>query len=910
MHARIPFTIIGVFLIIGSSVTTVYLSQLEMQKSQEIARSLDYNEIEQLLYDIETDVTTALTMAGLKGLKEIGKNPVINTTIGLPEEVNRYRVKEIIKAQLNVYLTGHYLDNMFSNGRYAINVVLHNESPIVSAGNITLESLTMQIQRTSLPLIGPNETRNHTTYWVASVPLDFEVRCLQGEHWEVMMKETIVIRALLTSRFPLLECLEREYSTAIDGVFSPLWTMTTGLLNLYTLARGFKHYRCGKPLNIMDNRHLSVIINSGLLLQQSLVFGSVDPLSIVELAKMMKQVLQQQPHDALTTFNSEMEGEGYHVNTENLTEGSANVDAGSSMDDPIDQRFSLNLSEIAERILYNITSVTLHFENARGEYYDERITFDGDIRAKLDEALRRGAAESYFVTHRSKHLEVNLTAFHRLQSIISPIYLDSMATTVVNRTVVSEQVTDPGSGWIDGGTGPWEPLGVVSLIKQNITPSKGHVAPGCALYLETYNVSYTRKHYWWRIEQQTVNGTFIEVTIWNNISDFLFETVALHLHLQQYSIYQNYQNDIIDVLYVNQTVDDPNLADTLSAYLERYPDTHLGKYGLIVTRNNIGVTDLQDFLPGSYRQWVIDDAWSALDNIFHLISKITLDPSINTTTYPNPAVLLQKAQDNLETQYNEQRSDYLRFSEYHPGNEFLCAGKKAIYCVREWYVNLVKNTTEKVFSELSTQIMEGMAAAIPDDAGFCSQNITETIEDTSEALQNQFTIPFGYDMTLTRYNHTNISLWNETVHLAIDQQPNYLDPFHITQGDGEELWTLKLRNRCIFGPTGLPLLPPSPVTPWLLTLNLWVIDVEGEYVQLKIIDTSDETIFNPLIGHEPQTYVREMKIVSVSNTTLGTNTRVSFKFTTLAFGIVPPWGMMIGDIQDNWFDDHTPGFNS
>ena len=45
-HARIPFSVIGVFLILGSSFTTVYISQLEMQKASEIAGTIDFNEIE------------------------------------------------------------------------------------------------------------------------------------------------------------------------------------------------------------------------------------------------------------------------------------------------------------------------------------------------------------------------------------------------------------------------------------------------------------------------------------------------------------------------------------------------------------------------------------------------------------------------------------------------------------------------------------------------------------------------------------------------------------------------------------------------------------------------------------------------------------------------------------------------
>jgi hypothetical protein len=183
------------------------------------------------------------------------------------------------------------------------------------------------------------------------------------------------------------------------------------------------------------------------------------------------------------------------------------------------------------------------------------------------------------------------------------------------------------------------------------------------------------------------------------------------------------------------------------------------------------------------------------------------------------------------------------------------------------------------------------------------------LTDVSDAIRNQFTIPFGYDMNLTRYTSEGERLWNETIRLAIDHTPDYLDPFEKTGDANEELWPLKIRNRCIFGPTGLPILPPSPVTPWLLTMNLWVIDVEGEFTRIKLIDTSDETIWNPLLGHEPQLYIRELHIISNSNITLGENTRLSFGFTTVALSFVPPWGMMVGDIQENWFDDHTPGFD-
>jgi hypothetical protein len=887
----------------------VYISRLELQKSQEIARSLDFNEIENLLYYVEADLTTALNIAGMKGFKEIGKNPIIKPSVGTAEEVNQYRVKEIIKDELDVYLTGHYLYNMFSDGRYAINVVLQNESPILFVENITLESFAMQLKRQTIPFIGPRETINHSTYWVASVPLTIEIRTLNDNRWNVVTTRTIVVSSILTSRYPLLESLVKEYNQTINGTFSSLWTFTTVFSNMYSLVRGFKHYRCGKPLNVVDNHHLAVMVNSGLLLEQSLLFGSVDPLGLVELARKTKQALKQTPQDALSTFNQEMGGKGYVVDTENLSEGSANVDAGSPINESIDQCPSLNLSEIAERVLYNITSVTLNFENDEGEFNEKLIVFDGDIQRKIDDVIQRWANQSFFLTSITKHLIVNTTTLNELQTIISEIYHDTMSTKVADRHVAIELWGDPGGGWTNGGTGTWESTGFIPLSKQMIKPPKGHITSGCALYEELYNISYERTHYWWRIEEHNVNGNITQVKVWKNATDLLIETVILQVLLQHYTKYQDSQDDIVDVLYVNETVDDQNLEDTLDNYLSLYPDSDLLKQEMITTRNNAGATDLDESLPGSYPEWVLDEAWSSLDEILGLISEISLDPSINAANYPNPVILVDRMKQDLEKKYDEHLTQYLNLSRYHPSTEFYSVGKKAVYFAREWYVNTVKNESESVFSQISTQLTDTIDAALPSDAGFNTRNITETLDDASDAIRNQFTIPFGFDMTLTRHDREGIPMWNETVRLAVDQYPNYLDPFEKTRWGDEELWTLKLRNRCMLDPTGLPILPPTPVTPWLLTMNLWVIDVQGEYAQFRIIDTSDETIFNPLLGHEPQVYVREIKVITVSNKTLGENTRLSFGFTTVAFGLVPPWGMMVGDIQDNWSDDHTPGFD-
>jgi len=887
----------------------VYISRLELEKSKEIARSLDVNEIENLLYYFEADLTNALNLAGMKALKEVGKHPIIISSLGTSQEINQYRIKAIIKEELGVYLTGHYLYNMFSDGHYAINVMLQNETLILSIENISLESCSMQLERFSIPLIGPLGTMNYSTYLVVSLPLRIEIRQLKQYDWDLLTTRTIRISSILTSRYPLLECLMNEYHRTINGTFSSLWTYTTMVSNLYTLLRGFKHFRCGRPLNVVDNRHLSVILNSGLLLEQGLVFGSVDPLGLVDLARQIKQTLKQTPSDALTTFNDEMEGEGYPVEAENLSKGSANADAGSPINESVDIAACFNLSEIAERILYTIGSATFHFENDAGEFYDESIVFDGDVQTKINEVIQHQANQSFYLSGVTKHLSMNATTVQSLETLISEMYRDTMSTKVFDRSIVVELWGNPGEGWTDGGYSPWNATSIIPVSKQEIKPQKGQVTSGCAVYEEHYNVSYERGHTWWRLEEQSVNGTTMQIIVWNNRTDLLIETVVLQNILQHWACYQGTQDDIVDILYLNETFNDQNLEDTVSTYLALYNDSEVEKQLLITTRNNIGTIGLDMIVPGVYAEWVLDEAWNALDEIFQSVLHITLDPDIDAEHHPNPVQLVESAKNDLLVKYTQNTSKYLDFSSYHPGLQFLSVGKKAVYYLREWYVRTVKNTTESVFMQISQQLTHAIEAAIPSSAGFTAQNITETLEDASDALRNQFMIPFGYDMNLSRYDRQGFLLWNETIRVAVDQYPNYLNPFERTSWENEELWTIKIRNRCVFGPTGLPILPPSPVTAWVLTMNLWVIDVQGEYPQFKITDTSDETIFNPILGHEPQSYVRELKVISAGNITLGQNTRLSFGFTTIAFGLVPPWGMMLGDIQENWFDEHTSGFN-
>jgi hypothetical protein len=908
-RARIPFSVLGIFLLVGSGIATVFLSQIEYKKSMEISRSLEYDDIDFLLSSFESNIADALNSAGMKALSEIGKKPVVTSSFGPGDEINHYRIKGIIRNELIIYLTNNYVDNVFSDGRYAINIILENKALNLSLEAINIKELPMELKRVSLPLFGPRETQNMSTYMVVSVCLPIEIRMMQGSSWELLTKQDVSISSLLTSRFPLLESLMQDFHQMLNGTFSSLWGFTTAFSNLYSFVRGFKHYRCGEPLNIMDNHHLSLIVNSGILLSEACVFGSVDPLALIDLAKQTRSALKQSPVDRLLIFTTEMQGDGYVVSTDNLTKGTANIDAQDPINESIDELMCINLSDIAERVLYNLTSVTLHFENDLGVTHDEFLTVEEGFYTNMTKIICYWANQSYVLRHVTKQVTMNMTSYHHVMTLCTEIYHALYCSMVVERLVKNETVSNPGPGWNDGGVTEWTSSSFLCLSKNLIKPPKGQISPGSPVYEERYNVTYERVHCWWQQVNQTVNGTIIPVKLWQNTTDFLVEQVTINSYLQHSVSYQDSQDDVYDILYFNETVDDVNLEDTVASYLLMWNDSSTEKQQAITTRNNEGLYYHNTSVQGMIPHWVVEEIWFALEEIVEKIQQISPSAGINQTSYPDPFVLLEMMQNDLLNQYQAHTEEYLCYAYYHPHSLFCSVGKKVIYSSRAWFVDVVWNQTQDVFSRMQTQLTGTLSAVLSTYTEFSPQNLTETLTDVSDAIRNQFTIPFGYDMNLTRYTSEGERLWNETIRLAIDHTPDYLDPFEKTGDANEELWPLKIRNRCIFGPTGLPILPPSPVTPWLLTMNLWVIDVEGEFTRIKLIDTSDETIWNPLLGHEPQLYIRELHIISNSNITLGENTRLSFGFTTVALSFVPPWGMMVGDIQENWFDDHTPGFD-
>jgi hypothetical protein len=487
----------------------------------------------------------------------------------------------------------------------------------------------------------------------------------------------------------------------------------------------------------------------------------------------------------------------------------------------------------------------------------------------------------------------NESTVTKVEEIISTVYSAEIKTNT-QRDPTPTIIYGSHVGYpIDNGTGPW--TFVSSTYKSSIDkPLKGFVIPGCTLYGEIYDVTLEREHYY----SKKLNDSWIEYT---TIDTRLEEDVTISIILEYYSKYKSTENDIIDVFYENMPLNDKNLEDTIQKYKDKYYTPNLDD----LIKNGSG-DSLNETIYGDYESWVETEIWDSLDEILDKIDEIELDPSINSTTYPNPIQLMEEAKNDLLTKYNNNIDDYLNKSSYHDGTMFYSVGKKAVYCARDWYVYTVQNAIENIFSSVENKISQQLNDAVPSGAGFSGDDVKDTLSGGAvDSLKNQFSIPFGLELELTSMGDE----WTEKARLAIDQYPNYLNPEEETEYDGEKFYTMKLRNRCTLGPTGLPILPPTPVTPWIITINIWIIDVEGEYAMFKVIDSSDETIFNPLFGHEPQIYVRESIIIKDGDIVIGENTRLSYGFTTVSFAVVPSWGFMVGDTTPDFWDEHTPGYD-
>jgi len=870
--ARIPFSVIGVFLILGSSFATVYVTNLEKEKSEEISKTINFNEIETFLRIAEADMATALNLAGLKGLKEIGEKPVIKpqktdehdygTTAN---EINKNRVKSRIIEDMNLYLNTTYQNNLFNNGHYAINVKISkgNKYPIQSRDDISIKKIKMKLDRSfTNDWIGPPPDPKHKTYWVANIPIKVEIIELKPNNEnKLILNRTIEVSTIITCRYNLLKELVDEYQDEIsggpfDGGENSLFTVLTVLFNIYTLARGYQHWMKGTPSNVVQNDHLEPMVNTAILLEQGFVFGSVDPMALVE------QIVSTGGSSADAednVFNGFQNGiKDWTVDTEDVTNVIPKNDGGTTP--TMDITPEIDVESIATNPLYELDSITLEF-NHKDTDDKKKITINDPTNKKIKKTVEEQEKKGYLLLSSEKNYgsKKNQTSVKKIKSIITEVYSTEIKTEIERgKNLIKDYES---SGYvIDKISSPWVSTSYKFLGSLN-KPSKGNIDPGDILYGEFYEVDDNQ--------------------------------ILIKMILNEYSNFDGLKNDVKDIFYENSILNDLNLEDSI----DKYKDKILTKDNISNWLDDTSIKGLVDTstIEGDYNSWVENDAWNALIDIHKEIIKIKLDPSITMSKYPDPIDLMRAAKKDLLEKYEENMSKYLSKSTYLDGTLFQSTGKKSVYCIRKWYVDKVHYDIEHYYTNIEDTVNDYIDDALEDgDAGASADDVHDALSGESmSSLQNQFTIPMGYDITLK-------SDWTEKIKIAVDQNPNYLkldNETEVSESDNkigdESFYPLKIRNTCTLGPLGFPVSPTF--TPWIFTFNIWLIEVKGEYREFKVVDTTDETHFNPYIGHDAQIYIRRHEAIKDGPQTIGENTRLTFGTTTISMSFVPPAQCWVGD---------------
>jgi len=699
----------------------------------------------------------------------------------------------------------------------------------------------------------------------------------------------ITIETLITARYPLLKDLTDEYSTRLNGS-NAVMVETTALSMAYTWARGYMQYYRGAPDNIVNNTHLSLMLNGALLLDQGFVFNSVDPMSIAEYAKQTAYVLTGKSMDY----------------------GNVTLDNGSMKIDPQQDAFNSTGDPAAAEEDYN-----------RARQFDINAT-------PITDYLNNGSENSF--------------AVQQIRIVIPQVYSAALTTGVARQTTQTEGAHDgyESSESVEG----WGEPDSMSLIG---TVPRDDDVPG-TLYGEIWDVTWTRSHVWRHYytvyydcsytETYDCTGEdgepatcsrFVEKTCsrteYNEMTttDTRVDRVTITLKAQENSntnIPLKYRgstlssgNDVVkpfeprDVDY-GAAHSDPQLEEANVRYKSDVFDAN--KVSNLKNQGLSGNTDARTYSSAAPNYiaspgWLPGEAQFAVDEITEAINRdVHLDPKINYTVYPVPSDLLIAARDDLIMKIAWNESQYVDKGRYFNGAHYYSTSAKLISLVREWYVDEVKYQIYEKFTSGSDLINGEIRKNFSDP-----DKVMQANRDGAKLLSKGMYLPFGLTM---RAYHTDdegnvyppeeLEAWNESVTLVVNQEPDYLSP-DVPYGE-EKLYTLKLRNSNPTNPLqassfhGVPVLPT--LDPWVVTFGAWEINVEGEFVKFEVFDADDETHPNPIFGHEAQVYVREeMPVYDViTQIPIGDNQRIKFSFTTGNFIAVPPGKMGVGDKEGGY----------
>ncbi|MDD5617129.1 MAG: hypothetical protein PHH85_13120 [Candidatus Methanoperedens sp.] len=891
--AKVPFAVIGVLLLLISVMASISLVRMDVNMAKAMSVRGEISAPDNALLYAKADMARAIDYAGMSALKQLGETPVIipdngnayfNGTEGNIVKFDHNRAKALIRHSLNKYIESNYRFDTFAIQGYSVNA-----EPLDSWDVIEIQTIRMKLNRTLIPPVMQPGENGYDTYWKVRVPLRIHLTELSSG--TELTASNITIETLITARYPLLKDLTDEYGVRVNGS-NAVMVETTAFSMAYTWARGYMQYYRNTPANIINNTHLSLMLNGALLLDQGFVFNSVDPMSIFEYSKQSAFVLAGKSMDY----------------------GNITLDNGSLKIDP-------------QQDAFNSTG------NSTQAQQDSEKAKQFDINATpITDYLNNGSSKSF--------------ASQKIWSIIPQVYSTALVTGVDRQTTETEGLHDgyESSHRVEG----WGEPDSMSLIG---TVAREDYVPG-ALYGEIWDVTWTRSHVWrhYYIVYYTCTKTktvpcsgsdgkpstcTIEYTTtcsrteYNEMTttDTRVDRVTITLKAQENSFTSiplgfrgsalSSKNDVVkpyeerDVTY-SAAHTDPQLEEAYVLYKSDVFDANKDKN--LKSQGLSGDTDAETYSSDSpapnfiaYPGWLTGEAQFAVDEITEDINRdVHLDPAINYVNYPVPSDLLVAARDDLIMKIARNESRYVDEDAYFDGALYSSTSAKVISLVRKWYVDEVKYQIYDKFTDGSDLINSSMGKNFSDP-----DSVVQANRDGAKLLAKGMYLPFGLTM---RAYHTDdegnvypdeaLEAWNESVTLGVFQEPDYLSP-DIPYG-AEKLYTLKLRNSNPTNPLlvssfyGVPVLPT--LDPWIMTFGAWEINVEGEFVKFEVFDGDDETHPNPIFGHEAQVYVREKDKVEdpITGFPIGDNLPIKFSFITGNFIAVPPSKLGVGDREGGY----------
>ncbi|MBN2065772.1 MAG: hypothetical protein JW771_03070 [Candidatus Thermoplasmatota archaeon] len=951
-QAHIPFSVISVFLILGSSFTAVYVTKLEQDTSQGIASTLDITKAEQLLRYAEADIARMVNYAGMYALKHVGESPLLysnlssaaakdyadgsesleNNPTHIDSEVeanifNMNWARNITRVKLNEYLETNLMYNRCIREGFAINV----KSFIGEWREITFTEIPMELTRAvslDCMVTEPDNMQDdhliYPTYWQAGVELTIVLTELSsGESWEF----TIHPHALITSRLPLLMALTYTYQDTLGGVEgdffgNKLQILVTLISQIYTEARSLVQWASGptKVKNIVDNTWLKYVVNAGVTAEQFLVFNSVDPLALIDLIVHAKDLAgdsdpvgdTKDKQDLLQSGVSFLLDAGEDVLKTLEKDGIARDNASDMITNPQNYTdettmMQASIGNLSEDLLYDVDYIYYYHNGTTVVTKDEDFyyTYGYDFTSGGKHYVL-GNLDHQVFDRLPDYGTINQDVIDQVEVALQEAYVGAGQTDVA-RTIHS---------WYEEG---WSP-GVHHGVADKLLSSTDWTLRDC------YNISENPL----AADDVLPGGSYVErwVVLWDRtetweICDHYNNTcrccneshIEHHTFLQEHTIHFDVSMlyppaDVADIFVEKEVFGDAphpesQIDNNLAVLRSAYPAVFVCiRETVLESRSMEGLVDETSYQYGDGQNYAIE--WlqgidgcvlEALNNITSLIKADgELYGNISTQFQDYDRIEdMEKGRIALLENFTERRSAYLLQDHYLTEGSYNSAGAKTVYVMRQWFVDHIQ---EALSTSPTDDVTDEIAEHLGADGHAKLKDYDKMQAQYGDVLGSLGSIQFGLAMQLNRQDSEEGLGWSEEVALAVDQYPNYL-LFHpkVNETGVEQPWYFNVKNICLFGPTGLPLLPIG-VIPWVATINVWPIEIEGAYERFKLVDTLDETHVNPLFGHSGQIYQREASPVKdkiCSGQLLGFTKGISFNFWTLNIGIVPPSKLPIGD---------------